>query len=1152
MPHFFPTAPRPDASRLLDDSGFRRLLRRSTITLLLALVLPVLLLLAVVNILLRAANSLDHADLVLAQANHMDRTLTHMESSLRGYIISKDERFLEPYSSGETQIDGGFKSLAALAADNSVQAAAAATLRTDVENWRAFCQEAIAMGRAGQPSPIPLAFQLRGKDLMSLVRTRIDAFITAEERYRAARDRKLDRAVTGIFAILAVGALAGIPALSLWLQRRLREVSGIYRHSLTVAERHASELHAALTSIGDAVIATDAQGKVDFLNPTAEMLTGWPTAEARGRDLAEVFNICDEQTGSPAENPIARVLREERVIGLGNHTVLRPRAGGLVPIEDSAAPIRGESGRVLGAIVVFHDVSDKREAERRLADAEWRARTALEVGSAGSWMWEMDANVITGSEMIAKTFGIPVERCVAGVPLDSFLHAVHREDRARVQSAIQLAVNTGSPYECEYRVRRSDGGERWVHARGRIDLDAAGHPVRMPGFLIDITERKHAESALQASENLKTAILDTSLDGFILMDHEGRITDWNAAAARIFGAPRTQVLGKLLGDTIVPEYLRSRHREGLARYLATREERILGRRYEFPALRADGSEFPSEISFTHIPGTEPPVFAGYVRDITERKRSEEALRTATEQAEAGARAVAEAAERFRLLAEVVSLQVWTARFSGDLDYANQEIAKYFGTDLEHGILGDAWTRFVHPDDLPGVMRSWQNSLATGARYEMEFRLLRTDGEFRWFLVRAEAMRNSQGLVVKWFGTNTDIHDLKMAQRDAERASRAKDSFLAALSHELRTPLTPVLMTAAALREDERLPADVREQLGMLERNIALEVRLIDDLLDLTGIARGKLFLHSQLFDAHSVIGLAIEIVLDDALAKGITIERELDALCSGLTADPARFQQVMWNLLRNAVKFTPRGGRIAIRTHNKADDGNAQWLHIEVIDSGIGIDPSALEQIFLPFDQGGLTGDHRFGGIGLGLAIARTIVDLHGGRISARSAGTDCGATFIVELPGAADAPHGVAGMASPSSGLLSAGAPYPAPDAAGENPLRLLLVEDHEPTLQVLSRMLTRAGHSVVGARTVAEALAAAAANTFDAVISDLGLPDGTGTDLMERLRDAYRLRGIALSGYGMAADIARSLAAGFSAHLIKPIDFTQLRRALTALDEL
>lgn len=388
--------------------------------------------------------------------------------------------------------------------------------------------------------------------------------------------------------------------------------------------------------------------------------------------------------------------------------------------------------------------------------------------------------------------------------------------------------------------------------------------------------------------------------------------------------------------------------------------------------------------------------------------------------------------------------------------------------------------------------------------------------------------------------------LKDRARELEQASRAKDNFLAALSHELRTPLTPVLMAAASLSEDERLPEDVRTQLGMIERNIGLEARLIDDLLDLTRIAKGKLPLRPQLCDSHSLISLAMEIVRDDAHEKGLVLEREFHAQKCGLMADPSRFQQVIWNLLRNAVKFTPKGGKITIRTRDEAVPGEAARLRIEVADTGIGIAQGAIERIFQPFEQAH-EGEHRFGGLGLGLSIARAIVDLHQGRISAESGGTDQGATFIVELPGATEAPAGISNNGERRNGTSPQGA---APEEMSSvPPLHILLVEDHDATLQVLTRLLIRTGYRVTSVNTITAAQSEAEANRFDLVISDLGLPDGSGNELMEKLRDQHGLRGIALSGYGMEEDVDRSRKSGFQAHLIKPIEMNQLRRTILSV---
>lgn len=929
----------------------------------------------------------------------------------------------------------------------------------------------------------------------------------------------------------------------------------------------------------DAIICFGESQQVVVWNAEAARLFGLSEAEALGRRVTEL-SAAEGLTGIL---PLVHAAHEGEQLQRVEQTLVLPNKNKAV-LDIMITRVSGEADAPPAVVVMVRDLTVMRQAQEAIRQGEERFRFLSDLGEA--------TRALTDPEQIMAT----ITRLL-GQHLLSSGCAYADVEADRDQFTIRQDYTDGSPSIIgEYRVTlfgprsaadmlagrtlvirdvdaelSSEEGAVMFNAikikaivccpltkngrlRGFIAVHQTGprdwvpHEIALVEEVGErcwaIIERAKADAVLRLTETLKGAILDTSLDGFILMDHEGRIVDWNKAAERIFGSTRAEVIGQLLGETIFPERLRE-NREELALYRASRDPGASGTRYELPAMRKDGSEFPAEISISHIPGTEPPLFARFVRDITKRKQAEIALREVTEQAEAGARAVAESAERFRILAEVVSLQVWTAELTGELDYANQECAEYFGADPETGILGNAWAQFVHPDDLPLARAQWQQALTTGGSYEVEFRLRRHDGEYRWFLVRAQAMRDAEGGIAKWFGTNTDIHDLKTAKSDAERANRAKDDFLAALSHELRTPLTPVLMTAAVLREDDRLPGDAREQLGMMERNISLEARLIDDLLDLTRISRGQLRLRAEQCDAHSLIGLAVEIVRDDAIAKGISLQREFEAQNSGLTADPSRFQQLIWNLLRNSVKFTPRSGRITIRTRDDADGR----LRIEVVDSGVGIEPEVLERIFLPFEQGG--GEHRFGGMGLGLAIARAIVDLHGGTISANSPGRNLGATFAVELPGATKPPQGIAASSTYSTEWLTRRVESPEPASVGRAGLRLLVVEDHESTLQVLSRLLTRAGHSVVTAGNLTEGLEAASRENFDLVISDLGLPDGTGNELMEILRARHALRGIALSGYGMEEDIARSRQAGFSTHLTKPVDFLQLQRALREVTE-
>jgi PAS domain S-box-containing protein len=374
-----------------------------------------------------------------------------------------------------------------------------------------------------------------------------------------------------------------------------------------------------------------------------------------------------------------------------------------------------------------------------------------------------------------------------------------------------------------------------------------------------------------------------------------------------------------------------------------------------------------------------------------------------------------------------------------------------------------------------------------------------------------------------------------AREESEAANRAKDRFLAVLSHELRTPLTPVLAEVSAMLDDPDTPEAVRPVLEMTRRNVELEARLIDDLLDLNRIIQGKLRLNREVVDAHRLILEALEICrggIDDA---GHRVEVALQATRPHVLADAARLQQVIWNLIKNAVKFTPKSGFISIRSRDVGDR-----LHIEVADTGVGIERDVLHRIFDAFEQGGSSVTQQFGGLGLGLAISRSLAEAHGGRLLADSPGKNEGATFSLELP-AVDAPP-----PRLEAGPQVVGESTPSPAAS----LRILLVEDNVDTLRVMARLLGRRGHRVTTAEGVVDGLRAAGGAEFDLLISDLGLPDGSGLDLIRRLRESRPglapIPGIALSGFGMDDDLRRSREAGFLEHLVKPVDFHGLESAI------
>jgi len=545
------------------------------------------------------------------------------------------------------------------------------------------------------------------------------------------------------------------------------------------------------------------------------------------------------------------------------------------------------------------------------------------------------------------------------------------------------------------------GGD-WMH------LALAALVGVLVGALSELVLR--ARRRAEAMESTRGSILDAAVDGIIAIDRHATILTFNPAAERIFGYRADEVLGRNI-KMLMPEPYQSEHDQYVQHYLATGQRKIIGIGREVMGKRKDGSVFPMDLAVSEAWVGGQRLFTGIVRDITERKRAQEALAEAKEAAERSA-------------------------------------------------------------------------------------------------------------------------------REALAASRAKDRFLAVLSHELRTPLAPALAAASALSNEDQLPPSQRQLAQIINRNVELEARLIDDLLDLTRISAGKLELHWHDADVHELLNHVVEICHSDVRLKRIELQRQAQAAQTLVRTDAARLQQVFWNLLKNAVKFTPSGGCITLRTWNEPASGPLPLLCIEVRDNGMGIDPAVLPRLFEPFEQGNDEAlARKLGGLGLGLAISKALIQALGGRLEGRSAGKGQGASFVVQVPGARPVEH------SPAS-------PQAAPQAA-PSPLAILLVEDHPDTRAVMRRLLEHMGHKVAVAESVAQAMelveaaggqGSQATLGFDLLISDLGLPDGTGLDLMERLRPRQPFPAIALSGYGMEEDVLRSRRAGFTEHLIKPVTLQQL----------
>jgi signal transduction histidine kinase len=369
------------------------------------------------------------------------------------------------------------------------------------------------------------------------------------------------------------------------------------------------------------------------------------------------------------------------------------------------------------------------------------------------------------------------------------------------------------------------------------------------------------------------------------------------------------------------------------------------------------------------------------------------------------------------------------------------------------------------------------------------------------------------------------------------ANAAKDQFLALLSHELRSPLSPVIAMVGELEAELPDSKPVREALEVVRRNVELEARLIDDLLDVTRIAKGKLQLSFETICVHQLLQRAYEICQEEIAAKNLEAEFHLRAAQTHVEGDPARLQQVFWNLIKNSVKFTPEKGRITIETLNPGPDK----IEVRVIDTGIGIEPEKINKIFNAFEQGQTDITRRFGGLGLGLAISKALIDAHGGKIRVESPGKDQGAIFSLEL-NTVVTPAG-------TDGERQAQPVGPERELTVAKHRRVLLVDDHHDTCIGMKRMLERRGYEITVAHSADQAAEKVRTQEFDLLISDIGLPDRSGYELMREVRLNKNLPGIALSGFGTEQDVNQARAAGFSEHLTKPINFERLEKTIQNL---
>jgi PAS domain S-box-containing protein len=499
-----------------------------------------------------------------------------------------------------------------------------------------------------------------------------------------------------------------------------------------------------------------------------------------------------------------------------------------------------------------------------------------------------------------------------------------------------------------------------------------------------------------------------------------------------------------------------------------------------------------------------------VTDITQRKSVEVAMRASE--------------ARFRALANNIDQLAWTCDELGHANWYNDRWYAYTGTTPEQ-MPSDGWKAVIDPAHLERVVATLQRSVAAGEPWEDTFPLRAKNGQYHWFLSRAVPIRDPQGHVVQWFGTNTDITELKQLKSALEDADRRKDEFLAMLAHELRNPVAPIRTASEALAMLLKGDARKRALVEVIQRQSGTLARILDDLLDVARITQGRIELQREVVSIAACVEAALQTTAPLMREKGhrVDVTHARDTL--HVRADRVRLEQCVTNLLTNAAKFTDARGEIDVQV--RADGGDAA---IDVRDNGVGIAPAFVPRVFDLFSQSARSIDRSQGGLGLGLAICRQLIELHGGRVSCSSAGEGRGATFTLRLP-----------LAHPVHEATAAEISIAA------QPKRVLVVDDNHDAADTLALWLEVHGHAtrtVYGAEAALEAVDGFAP---DVVLLDLGLPGMDGYEVARRIkRDHRSMRVVALSGYGQARDKLMSAAAGFDAHAVKPVDMAELNQLL------
>ena len=774
---------------------------------------------------------------------------------------------------------------------------------------------------------------------------------------------------------------------------------------------------------------------------------------------------------------------------------------------------------------------------------------------------------MTSLNPIAEALTGWTQRDAVGLPLEDVFHIVNEETRKTVDSPVAKVLEHGRIVALANHTLliAKDGTER--------PIDDSAAPIRaVDGTLLgvvlifrDVTEVRVAERSLRASEARKSAVLRTALDSIVTIDHEGKIIDFNPAAELMFGYRRDNVIGREMGDVIVPPALRDSHRQGLKRYLATGEQRVLNRLLELTAMRSDGSEFPVELAITAIGDAEQPMFTGYLRDISNRKQADDALRAAHSELELRVQQrttqLIEASGFAQALLESLQTGIVACNAQGVLTLFNQATREFHGLPQEP-LPAEQWAQHYDLYRADGVTPLTKEEIplfrALSGEHvrDVEMVIAPKRGKVRTVCASGQSFYDGAG---KHLGAVVSMHDItegkqaaaalreahddlerRVAARTAEldaansalqQADRRKDEFLATLAHELRNPLAPLRNGLQVMRL-AGADADVVERArAMMERQLTQIIRLVDDLLDVNRISRGTFILRIERANLADIVHHAMETCGPPIEEKQHRLTVTMPPVPIYVDVDSARLSQALCNLLVNAAKFTPNGGQIWLDMRRAGGDAV-----ISIKDSGVGISADMLDKVFEMFTQLDRSLETSQAGLGIGLSIVQRLVEMHGGSVEAKSAGLGTGSEFILKLPVAVVQAHDFERINTPAS-------------VGNGNSRRILIADDNEDAADSLAMMLSMMGNETRTAPDGLAALAVGAAFAPEIVLLDIGMPKLNGYDAARRIRGepwGERLILVALTGRSQDEDRRLSHEAGFDFHLVKPVEPAALEKLL------